>query len=259
MALLTIATFNVNSVRMRAERLAAWLALRQPDIVCLQELKCLDDQFPRGVFRAKGYGAAVFGQKAYNGVAILSRGDIDTIQRGFDDNVEDPQSRFLSVQTMGVQVACAYMPNGERVGSDKWDYKLTWLARLERWLDKNLQNDKPFALCGDYNIAPDDSDVRTPEAWRDSTLCDERVREAYRRLQSKGLMDTVRAMYPDGGPLTWWDYRSGGLQRDDGLRIDHVLATAPLASTLVSATVDRDEREGESASDHAPVRVTFER
>jgi exodeoxyribonuclease-3 len=251
-----IATWNVNSIRVRRERLLAFLDRAEPDVLCLQELKCVEEQFPRDALRSRGYSSAVFGQKTYNGVAVLSRGDISAIERGFSDGDPDPQARFICVETLGLRVASAYVPNGAEVGSDKWRYKLAWLARLQVWL-RALGPDEPLALCGDYNIAPDDRDVRFASAWAGSTLCHPDAREAFRALESAGLRDAVRALHPDGGPLTWWDYRGGGFFKDDGLRIDHVLLAQRLAGRLVSATVDRDERAGEGASDHAPVIVTL--
>ncbi len=253
-----IVTWNVNSVRVRHDRLLAFVDRAAPDVLCLQELKCVDAQFPRDALRSRGYGAALFGQKTYNGVAVLSRGDIESVTRSFDDGEDDPHSRFICVETMGVRVASAYIPNGSLVGSDKWAYKLRWLERLNSWVRANVRPDEPFALCGDYNIAPDDQDVRVPAEWSGSTLCHEAVRGAYASLLSLGLVDLVRVRHPEGGPLTWWDYRGGAFFKDDGLRIDHVLATAPLARRLTSAVVDRDERKGEGASDHAPVIVTFD-
>lgn len=253
-----IVTWNVNSVRVRHDRLLGFIDRAAPDVLCLQELKCVDDQFPRDALRSRGYGAALFGQKTYNGVAVLSRGDISNVKRSFDDGVDDPQSRFICVETMGVRVASAYIPNGNTVGSDKWTYKLRWLERLNSWVASNVRADEPFALCGDYNIAPDDKDVRVPTEWAGSTLCHDDVRQAYAALLARGLEDLVRSRHPDGGPLTWWDYRGGSFFKDDGLRIDHILATAPLARRLTAATVDRDERKGEGASDHAPVIATFD-
>jgi exodeoxyribonuclease-3 len=253
-----LVTWNVNSVRVRHARLLAFVQRQEPDVLCLQELKCVDEQFPRDALRSKGYSTALFGQKTYNGVAVISRGEIQSIRRSFEDGVEDPQARFIVVETMGVRVASAYIPNGSEVGSDKWKYKLEWLARLRRWLTANVKADESFALCGDFNIAPDDTDVKNPKDWADGTLCHEHVRAEYRALLSQGYEDLVRRFHPEGGPLTWWDYRRGAFSKDDGLRIDHVLATAPLARRAISASVDREERKGEGASDHAPVIVTFE-
>lgn len=253
-----IVTWNVNSVRVRHDRLLGFVQRHEPDVLCLQELKCVDEQFPRDALRSKGYSTALFGQKTYNGVAVISRGDIQSISRSFDDGVADPQARFIVVETMGVRVASAYIPNGSEVGSDKWAYKLQWLSRLRAWLSRNVRPEDSFALCGDYNIAPDDTDVKNPAEWANTTLCHADVREAYRALLDAGWVDVVRRFHPEGGPLTWWDYRGGGFPKDNGLRIDHLLMTAPLAARATAAVVDRDERKGEGASDHAPVIVTLD-
>lgn len=253
-----IVTWNVNSVRVRHDRLLGFVQRHEPDVLCLQELKCVDEQFPRDALRSKGYSTALFGQKTYNGVAVISRGDIQSISRSFNDGVDDPQARFIVVETLGARVASAYIPNGSEVGSDKWKYKLQWLARLRAWLERNVRADDPFALCGDYNIAPDDADVKNPAEWATTTLCHPDVRGEYRALLEAGWVDVVRRFHPEGGPLTWWDYRGGGFPKDNGLRIDHVLMTQPLAARAREAVVDRDERKGEGASDHAPVIVTLD-
>lgn len=253
-----IVTWNVNSVRVRHDRMLAFVQRVEPDVLCLQELKCMDDQFPRDALRSKGYSTALFGQKTYNGVAIISRGEIQSIRRSFEDGVEDPQARFIIVETMGLRVASAYIPNGAEVGSDKWQYKLQWLQRLRAWLARSVKPEDSFALCGDFNIAPDDTDVKNPAEWAGGTLCHDDVRAAYRAILSDGYHDVVRRFHPEGGPLTWWDYRRGAFPKDDGLRIDHILATPPLAQRATGAFVDRDERQGEGASDHAPVIATFE-
>jgi exodeoxyribonuclease-3 len=250
-----IVTWNVNSVRVRHDRLLAFIERETPDVLCLQELKCVDAQFPRDALRARGYGAALFGQKTYNGVAVLSRGDISSVQRAFDDGVDDAQARFIVVETLGLRVASVYVPNGSEVGSDKWRYKLSWLERLNSWVERHARSSEPFALCGDYNITLDDQDVHFPERWRDTTLCHEDARSALRALMARGLVDVVRERFPEGGPWTWWDYRAGAFVKDDGLRIDHVLMTPSLATRACAARVDKDERRGEGASDHAPVIV----
>jgi exodeoxyribonuclease-3 len=256
---LRIVTWNVNSVRVRHDRLLRLVQRLQPSIICLQELKCVDDQFPRDELRLKGYSLALFGQKTYNGVAVLSREEITEVQRSFGDGLEaeDPQARFVCVKTMGVRVASAYIPNGAEVDTDKWRYKLWWLDRLYKWTEKNLTDDTPLAICGDYNIAPDDLDVRNPKDWADGTLTHPSARQKLQSLMALGLTDIVRKYYAEGGPLSWWDYRRGAFAKDDGLRIDHILANATLAARSSAASVDRFEREGEGASDHAPVLAEF--
>ena len=251
-------TWNVNSVRTRLPRLLAVLQRHAPDVACLQELKCVDAQFPADEVRAAGYHAAVHGQKTYNGVAVLARAQPADVARRFGDGGDDAQSRFLVATVAGVRVACAYVPNGGEVGSDKWAYKLAWLGRLRDWLDRNGATGPPLALAGDFNVAPDDADVAKPEAWADSVLCHPDARAALRRVLDWGLVDTVRQHHPAGGPFTWWDYRQLAFPKNDGLRIDHVLAAAPLAARCNAVTVDRDERKGKQPSDHVPVLVTFE-
>jgi exodeoxyribonuclease-3 len=251
-------TWNVNSVRTRLPRLLGVLQRHAPDVACLQELKCVDAEFPADEVRAAGYHAVVHGQKTYNGVAILARSEPADASRGFGDGGDDAQSRFLVATVAGVRVACAYVPNGGEVGSDKWAYKLAWYGRLRAWLDRAADPAQPFVLCGDFNVAPDDTDVAKPEAWADSVLCHPDGREALARVVGWGLADLVRRHHPKGGPFTWWDYRQLAFPKNDGLRIDHVLATAPLAARCTAATVDRDERKGKQPSDHAPVVVTFD-
>jgi exodeoxyribonuclease-3 len=253
-----IVTWNVNSVRVRQERLLRFLERHAPDVVCLQELKVETEGFPREAIAAAGYHAAVFGQKTYNGVAILSRKEPEDVRRGLCDEVEDPQARLISARIDGVRVFSVYVPNGATVGSDKYEYKLRWLERLRTFLAKHHAPDEPLALCGDFNVAPDDLDVARPDEWRDSVLCHETVRKALADVCAWGLSDPFRAKHPEGKVYSWWDYRALGFQKNNGLRIDHVLVTAPLAGRCTAALVDREERKGKDASDHAPVVLTFE-
>jgi exodeoxyribonuclease-3 len=252
-----IATWNVNSVKARRERLLAWLARTRPDVACLQELKVEDGAFPHDDVRAAGYHAVVHGQRAYNGVAILSREEATDVQVGLADGVDDPQARLLSARVGAVRVLSVYVPNGGEPGSDKFRYKLEWLARLERYLRARCDPAAPLALCGDLNVAPDALDVARPEAWNDTVLCLPEVRAGFARLLAWGLVDCFRAQHPEGGHYSWWDYRMLGFPKNNGLRIDHVVATAPLASRCRAATIDRDERKGTLPSDHAPVVVDF--
>jgi exodeoxyribonuclease-3 len=248
-----IATYNVNSIRAREERVTEWLTLTKPDIVCLQELKVEDSAFPSLVFAGLGYGAATFGQKTYNGVAILSRAPITDITRGFDDGDPDPQARFITARTMGVTVMSAYFPNGESQESEKFPYKLRWLERLIAHLGKKVAAGEEFILAGDYNIAPADLDCHDPVLWKDSVLCCREVRDAWKRLQDLGLTDTVRVMHPDEPEYTWWDYRMLAFPKKKGLRIDHLLVTPGLKDRIKGTGVDRDARKGKQPSDHAPV------
>ncbi len=252
-----IVTWNVNSVKARRERLLAFLARHQPDVVCLQELKLEDAAFPSLEVKAAGYDAVTFGQKTYNGVAILSRLPMSDVVRGMGDDVDDPQSRLIAATIEGVRVISAYMPNGGEITSDKWSYKLAWLARMRAHLDRNYKPETPLALCGDWNVTVDDKDVAKPAEWKDSVLCHPDARAALEHIRAFGLVDTFRTHHPDGGIWSWWDYRMLSFPKGDGLRIDHIFATPALASRSTAAVVDRDERKGKLPSDHAPVMVTF--
>ena len=252
-------TWNVNSIRTRLERLLAVMERHQPDVICLQELKVTDEIFPVDDIKAAGYDSAVFGQKTYNGVAILSRVGFDDVRKGFDDDVDDPQSRLISAEIDGVRVINGYFPNGGTVGSEKWEYKLAWLTRIRRLLDRDFKNDQPLLVCGDTNVTVDDKDVAYPDAWADSVHCVPEARDALRNLIVWGLLDVFREKHPDGEIYSWWDYRRMGFQRGDGLRIDHILTTPILAEQCTSVEIDREERKGEKPSDHAPVIAIFER
>lgn len=254
---LLLATWNVNSIRAREERVLAWLARHEPDIVCLQETKCTDDLFPFDLVRSAGYEAAVHGQPTYNGVAILTRKPAKGIERGLPGNDDDTQARFISAHIGELQVVNIYVPNGKAVGTDKYAYKLAWLERLEAWLAETTADGRRLVVCGDYNIAPTDDDAAFPDRWAPSVLCDGAVRDAWARLTGVGLRDVVREHNDPPGPWTWWDYRRLAFPKGDGLRIDHVLATPSAADRCVRAEVDRDERKGSKPSDHAPVLTWF--
>ncbi len=252
-----VVTWNVNSVRARLDRLLAFLARQGPDVVCLQELKVTDADFPRGPLEAAGWKALTHGQKTYNGVAILSREEPADVERGMGVADIDPDARLIAATVKGVRVVSAYVPNGKVVGSDKWETKLRWLGGLQVWAASNLDSRCPAVLCGDFNIAPEDRDAKNPDKWRDSVLCHPDVRAAFEALKGLGLADALRTMRPNDEVFTWWDYRELGFPKNDGLRIDHLLVTPPLAARLVSVTVDRDERKGKLPSDHAPVIAEF--
>ncbi len=257
MADLLVATWNINSIRARLERLVAFLERHAPDVLCLQETKCTDDQFPFEDIRAAGYEAAVHGQPTYNGVAVLTRNALEPALRGLPGDDEDTQARFVVVDTAGLRIASAYVPNGKEVGSDKYAYKLDWLERLRAWAVKEMADGRPFIVCGDYNIAPTDDDAAFPEVWASSVLCHADVRAAWDRLTAIGLRDVVRERTESPGPWTWWDYRRLAFPRGDGLRIDHVLASEAAANRCTRIEVDRDERKGDKPSDHAPVLAWF--
>ena len=247
-----IASWNVNSLKVRLPHLLDWLAEAQPDVVCLQELKLEDPNFPRAEIEAAGYHAAFAGQKTYNGVALLAKAPISEVTVG-NPLFADEQKRLISGTVDGIRVVCAYMPNGQEVGCDKYDYKLRWLAALADWLSSELQAYPRLALCGDYNIAPDERDVHDPQRWQDCILVSEPERAAFRRFIELGLADSFRLFAQPEKTFSWWDYRMLGFQKNQGLRIDHILLSAPLAAQCTAAGIDRAPRKRERPSDHAPV------
>ena len=252
-----IVTWNVNSIRTRLPRLLGVLERHQPDVICLQELKVADEDFPSLDIKRAGYDSTIVGQRTYNGVAILSKEKADNVETSMSDGTDDPQARLVAADVEGVRVLSVYVPNGGAVGSDKWEYKLEWYARLRRYLDADCDRSQPVAVCGDFNVAPDDLDVKNVERWKDSVLCHPDGRAAFHELIDWGLVDAFRVEHPEGGIFSWWDYRMLGFPKNDGLRIDGVLVTKTLAERIVGAFVDRDERKGKQPSDHAPVVVDF--
>jgi exodeoxyribonuclease-3 len=253
-----IATWNVNSVRARLDRLLAWLQRVQPDIVCLQELKVREDVFPYDAIREAGYYAAVYGQRTFNGVGILSRIESQNVRRGLDDGVEDPQARFLAAQIGEIHVVSAYVPNGQVVGSAHYTYKLDWFRRLRAFLTKHFTPETPLVLCGDFNVARDERDVADPAAWEETVLYHPTSRAALEELLGWGLADVFRQQHAEGGLYSWWDYRMLAFPKNAGLRLDYLLATQTLASRCTAAEIDRAERKGTKPSDHAPVAATFD-
>jgi exodeoxyribonuclease-3 len=247
----------VNSVRARLDRLVAFLGREQPDILCLQELKVADHAFPRAELEAAGYHAAIHGQKTYNGVAILARTAPDDVRIGLTDETHDDEARLIAATVRGIRVISAYVPNGKYVGSDTWPYKMEWLRRLRAYLERSYDKAQPLVLCGDFNIAPEARDVARPDEWRGSTLFHEDLSSLLNELIAWGLVDTIRLHHTGEGPYTWWDYRMLGFPKGNGLRIDHILATASLAARCREAFVVRDERKGKLPSDHAPVVAVF--
>ncbi len=254
----TVATWNVNSIKARHDRVLNWLQNVSPDVVCLQELKVTDEAFPTDAIEALGYTTAVFGQKTWNGVAILSRHEITQVQRGMSDDVDDPQSRVISCRIAGIDVIGVYVPNGKAVGSDSWDYKMDWMTRLHAHIDREFDHGGEVLLCGDINIAPDDSDVAFPNRWRDSVLCDPEGRKRLEQILDWGMIDLMREHHEGPGPFSWWDYRRLAFPKGDGVRIDHVFGTELMAERCVDVYVDREERKGEKPSDHAPVIAVFQ-
>ncbi len=253
-----IATWNVNSIRARQERLLGWLASAQPDVLCLQELKCVDEGFPAEEVRAAGYHFACFGQKTYNGVAILARSELSDVTRGLEDGVDDPQARVIGATVNGVRIFSVYAPNGQALDSPAYQYKLEFYARLRRYLDGHHTKDDKVVLCGDWNIAPEPIDVHDPVAWEGQTLFSTPERDALKTLCEFGLVDTWRKKNPDEQKFSWWDYRMLGFPKNKGLRIDHVFATWPLAERIRASEIDREARKGKQPSDHAPVWTDFD-
>lgn len=253
-----VATWNVNSIRAREQHVIDWIEAFRPDVLCLQELKVAEEDFPLGAVAQSGYEAAVFGEKTYNGVAILSRYPLRDVRKGFDDGHDDPQARLISANVEGITIFSAYFPNGGEVGSDKFDYKLRWIGRLRELMAARFDPEKDqVALCGDFNVAPWDDDIARPGQWRSSVLACDAAREALADLASFGLHDVVRPFHPQGGLYSWWDYRGRGFERGNGLRIDHIYCTPRLAERTIGAMVAREERARKSPSDHAPVMVEF--
>ena len=247
-----IAAWNVNSLKIRLPQLLEWLAVRQPDLVCLQETKLENDNFPQTVIAAAGYQVAFSGQKTYNGVALLARTMPEDIVCG-NPYFPDVQKRLIAATVDGVRVVCAYVPNGQAVGSEKYAYKLEWLKALETWLAEQLAAYPRVVLAGDFNIAPEDRDVHNPAAWEGQILCSAPEREAFQRLLALGMKDSFRLFEQAEKSFSWWDYRMLGFQKNHGLRIDHILLSGALAEHCVAAGIDREMRKRERPSDHAPV------
>ncbi len=254
-----IVTWNVNSIRVREEQVADWLAANEPDVLCLQEIKVVDDLFPGDRFRELGYEALVYGQKTYNGVAILSRAGLDAPARGFaDGDEEDPQSRILRATCGGVRIVNVYVPNGQSVESEKFAYKLGWLERLRGMFDDQEDAAGHLVMVGDFNIAPEDRDVWDPAVWEGNVLFTQTEKDALARLCAWGLTDCLRLHHDDAGIYSWWDYRMLALQKRQGLRIDFVLATASLVKASRDCVVDKAPRKLKRPSDHAPVVADFD-
>ena len=255
-----IATWNINGVKARIENLVAWLKESQPDIVCLQEIKTVDEGFPRAEIEALGYNVETHGQKGWNGVAILSRFRFDEVTRGLPGDDADEHSRLIegvfSIETGVIRVCCIYLPNGNPVDSDKFPYKLGWMDRLIRFVDGRLALEEPFILLGDYNIIPAELDARHPEAWVGDALFRPESLERFRALTNLGLTDAYRAVSSEPG-YTFWDFKTFGWERDNGIRIDHLLLSPQAADRLEGVTVHREVRGWEKPSDHVPVEGEF--
>jgi len=247
-----LATWNVNSLKVRLPHLLDWLAQAQPDVVCLQETKLEDPNFPVAEIEAAGYRCLFAGQKTYNGVAILSRAPVVDPTLGIP-GFGDDQKRVVAATVNGLRVVCVYVPNGESVDSPKYAYKLSWLEALRAWLKSELTRYPRLAVLGDFNVAPEDRDVHDPRLWEGKVLCSEPERAALRRLLDLGLKDSFRLFEQPDKSFSWWDYRMNQFKRNMGLRIDHILLSAQLAPQAKASAIDKRVRAQERPSDHAPV------
>ena len=252
-----IATWNVNSLNVRAPQVLDWLKAEAVDVLCVQETKIEDHKFPYDDFAAIGYQAVHLGQKTYNGVAIIAKQPIEDVQ--FDiPSLDDPQKRVVAATIQGIRIICVYIPNGQSVDSEKYQYKLRWLQALTAYLEQQLQQYPKLALLGDYNIAPEDRDVYDPERWQGSVLVSEPERTAFKQLQALGLHDSFRLFEQPDNLYSWWDYRMVSFRRNLGLRIDHILISSALVPAAKASWIDRAPRKLERPSDHTPVVLALD-
>ncbi|MDQ9170332.1 exodeoxyribonuclease III [Oxalobacteraceae bacterium R-40] len=251
-----LATWNVNSLKVRLPHVLQWLAENPVDVLCLQETKTIDSKFPVVEIEAAGYQVAFSGQPTYNGVAILSRHAIENVVKN-NPLFPDEQQRIISATIEGIRIVCAYVPNGQAVGSEKYLYKMEWLKALRQWLETELSLHPNLALLGDYNIAPDDRDVHDPVAWQGQVLVSEAERDAFKALCGLNLVDAFRLFEQPEKLYSWWDYRQMAFRRNMGLRIDHILLSPPLAARCTACEIDKLPRKWEQPSDHTPVIATL--
>jgi len=254
-----IATWNINGIKARIDVLVAWLTERSPDIVCLQEIKSVDEGFPREAIEALGYHVETHGQKGFNGVGLLSKTPPKDVSRGLPGDDTDEQSRFIEgvwrVGDRTIRVASIYLPNGNPLGTEKFPYKLRWMARLEAHAKLRLEEESDLVLAGDYNVIPEPEDAKFPNAWLGDALFQPESRAAWRRLQNLGLVDALRSTTSDAGIYTFWDYQAGAWQKNNGIRIDHLLLSPEAATRLASVGIDSHVRGWEKPSDHVPVVI----
>jgi exodeoxyribonuclease-3 len=255
--MMKVATWNVNSVGARLPLVQKWLEAAGPDVLCLQETKCTNDKFPAQAFAELGYRSEVYGQRTYNGVAILSRTLAADVQRGFPDDEEGSHARLLAATVQGVRIVNVYVPNGQAVGTDKYRFKLEWMKRLRAFFDESYEESAQVLLCGDFNVAPEERDVHDPDLWQGRILFSKRERAALDEIKGWGLTDAFRMHTEEGGHFSWWDYRQGSFRRNAGLRIDHIWVSSTLAARCTRAWIDTEPRGWERPSDHTPVLAEF--
>ena len=257
-----IASFNINGIKARIDALPAWLDDAQPDVAILQEIKSVDENFPRELFEERGYQVETHGQKSFNGVAILSKLPLEDVTRGLPGDEADEQARYIEATVIGAHSAlrlCGlYLPNGNPAPGPKYDYKLAWMERLQARAEALLALEEPFLMAGDYNIIPQDEDAKRPEAWREDALALPQSRAAYRRIVNLGLTEAFRARTQGPGHYTFWDYQAGAWNRDDGIRIDHFLLSPQCADRLTDCQIDKHVRGGDKPSDHVPIWITLD-
>ena len=254
-----IATFNINGIKARIEALPNWLDEKQPEVVVLQEIKSVDEAFPKEIFEERGYNVETHGQKSFNGVAILSKRPLEDVTRGLPGDESDEQARYIEATVMGenaaVRICGLYLPNGNPAPGPKYDYKLAWMDRLLNRAQTLLDQEIPFLMTGDYNIIPQAEDAARPDVWRDDALFRLESRTAFRRLINLGLTEAFRTRVAGPGHYSFWDYQAGAWNRDDGIRIDHFLLSPACADMMQDCGIDKDVRGGEKPSDHVPVWV----
>lgn len=253
-----IATWNVNSINVRMPQLLAWLATAQPDIVCLQEIKTVDDGFPALELKAAGYEAVFMGEKSYNGVAILSKYTIEDVRKNFPDDKDDSPKRMIAATVNGIRIVNTYIPNGTEIGSDKFKFKLDWLMRLRRFFDETCEAANDVLLCGDFNVAPTELDVWDPVGYAGKLHFSRPERAAIEYVRQWGFVDLFRKINGNVQEFSWWDYRAGAWQRNQGLRIDHIWTSSSLADKCIDCRVDKSTRSLDKPSDHAPVVAEFQ-
>lgn len=253
-----VASFNINGIKARLPALLDWLDEGKPDVALLQEIKSVDEAFPREPFEERGYNLVIHGQKSFNGVAILSKIPLEEVARGLPGDDGDEQARYLEAVVVGevaVRLCCLYLPNGNPVGGEKYAYKLAWMERLRTRASELLLREEPFLMAGDFNIIPQAEDAARPEAWREDALFRMDSRTAFRRIVNLGLTEAFRAVNPTPGNYTFWDYQAAAWQRDDGIRIDHFLLSPHCADLLVDCRIDKEARARDKPSDHVPIWI----